>query len=114
MNTNTNRLLGFGFAMLLATSAFALNNDGHRIRKVETLKGGNKVYIHLESDIKEEPSCSNQSRIVSCSLGDEFCKQALKIALAARLSGRSVDIGTDTGSSACLSSVTTFNRLRIR
>ena len=96
-------------ALLVPATAFAaLDNTSATIASVDILRNGS-LYIHLEQDVSNQPSCSSVNRVIGCDLAEPYCESALEIANGAFLSGRTVefDAGVD-----CVGTVTRFNRLR--
>lgn len=76
--------------LLVAATAFALNNDNVTIREIEVTE--NQVLFHLAAPQTSRPACTTYSTIVGCELASPACQHMMSVGLAAQLSGRTVDI----------------------
>ena len=106
-------LMTMAAMVLMAPSAWALNNDNVGVTKVETSQ--NQVLVHFDRNLTN--TCTNGFRTVAgCRLSDAHCESILRIALSARLSRQPVDLDVQSG--ACLSGQVTrisrITRFRIR
>lgn len=97
--------------MTTAGIALALNNDGKTIARVDT--SGTMLIITLnEAHSSSLPgACATHTTSTACNLSDLYCEMAGKIALAAQMSGKTVDY--DLSSTTCVGDFGKFNRFRV-
>lgn len=97
---------------LFSTTAYALNNNNKTVKMVEVLSS-DRLYIHFNQNLSNLPACAQFANIATCSLNDEWCRQASRVALAAKLAGKNVDLNVVSAPDSCLGGIATFSRFRI-
>lgn len=91
--------------------AFALNNDGKTIARVDTTGSTLIITLNQTHSTSLPASCNTHTTSTACNLSDLYCEMAGKIALAAQMAGKTVDY--DLSSTTCVAGFGKFERLRV-